>query len=191
MFARLIVGILKGLVLGGLIGFGLLKIGFAVPPAILAYIAASVTGIVIGLVAGKPIWAKDAKIEAGMKAVVGALLGAGLMFAVRKWLTMPLMPALPDALGATQQIADAAKKSGDVVALGQFSMTSLAVIAAALGGFYDADNTPDAAGADQPSEAKASSAGKTGKRIATPSAEEDLDLGDEESLSADEKKAKK
>jgi hypothetical protein len=187
MFARLIVGILKGLVIGGLIGFGLLKLGFAVPPAILAYLAAAITGVVIGLVAGKPIWVKDAKIEAGMKAFVGALLGAGLMFVARKWLTIPLLPALPDALGASKQIAEA----GGSVSLGQFSMTSLAVIAAVLGGFYDADNTPEPESADKRPDEAASSSGKTGKRIAGPGAEEDLDLGDEESLSANEKKAKK
>lgn len=189
MFARLIVGILKGLVVGGLIGFGLLKLGFAVTPAILAYIAAALTGVIVGLVAGKPIWAKDAKIEAGMKAFVGALLGAGLMFAVRKWLTVPLLPALPDALGAADQI----KAAANPVTLGQFSMTSLAVIAAVLGGFYDADNTPDPEAANKPDDSKASSSGKTPtkQRIATPPADEDLGLDEEENLQEDAKKAKK
>lgn len=189
MFARLIVGILKGLVVGGLIGFGLLKLGFAVTPAILAYVAAALTGIVVGLIAGKPIWAKDAKIEAGMKAFVGALLGVGLMFAVRRWLTMPLMPALPNALGAADQI----KKAGDVVTLGQFSMTSLATIAAVLGGFYDADNTPDPEAANKPADSKASSSTKTAtkQRVATPAADEDLGLDEDEGLEEDVKKAKK
>jgi hypothetical protein len=189
MFARLIVGILKGLVVGGLIGFGLLKLQLAVTPAILAYIAAALTGIIIGLVAGKPIWAKDAKIEAGMKAFVGALLGAGLMFAVRRWLTMPLMPALPNALGAAKQI----EAAGGAVTLGQFSMTSLATIAAVLGGFYDADNTPEPESADKPADAKASSSAKTPtkQRVATPPADEDLGLEDDESLEDDVKKAKK
>jgi hypothetical protein len=189
MFARLIVGILKGLAVGGLIGFGLLKLGFAVPPAILAYIAAALTGIVVGLIAGKPIWAKDAKIEAGMKAFVGALLGAGLMFAVRKWLTMPLMPALPNALGAAEQI----KEAGNAVTLGQFSMTSLAVIASVLGGFYDADNTPDEGSDNKTAENKSGSSAKTPtkQRVATPSADEDLNLDDEEGLEDDVKKAKK
>ena len=46
--------------------------------AVLAYVAAALTGVLTGLVAGKPIWASGAKIEAGLKAVFGALLGAGL-----------------------------------------------------------------------------------------------------------------
>ena len=55
----------------------------------MAYLGAALTGVLIGLVAGKPIWAKDAKIEAGMKAFVGALLATGLMYAARRFLTMP------------------------------------------------------------------------------------------------------
>ena len=65
MLGRLITGILKGLVLGGLVGFGLVKLGMAVPAAWLAYVAAAITGVLIGLIAGKPIWAPDARIEAG------------------------------------------------------------------------------------------------------------------------------
>src|SRR4051812_18701263 len=90
MLGRLLIGIVKGLLLGGLIGFGLAKLGLAAPGAIIAYLAAAATGVLVGLIAGKPIWAKDAKIEAGMKAFVGALLGAGLMYAARRWLTMPV-----------------------------------------------------------------------------------------------------
>jgi hypothetical protein len=111
------------------------------------------------------------------------------MFAVRRWLTMPLMPALPDALGATKQI----EAAGGAVTLGQFSMTSLATIAAVLGGFYDADNTPEPESADKPEDAKASSSAKTPtkQRVATPPADEDLGLDEDESLEDDVKKAKK
>lgn len=180
MLGRLIIGIIKGLVVGGLIGFGLLKLGFAVLPAWLAYIAAAITGVVIGLVAGKPIWAKDAKIEAGMKAVVGALLGAGLMFAARKWLTMFLPTDLLSQIGVMTK--------SDTIRFGEFPITSLAAIAALLGGFYDADNTPEPEG-EAKEEAKAQPA-KAGpqKRIAQP-AEDELD--EDFDTSADEKKAKK
>jgi hypothetical protein len=176
MLGRLIVGILKGIILGGLLGFGLVKLGYAVPPAWLAYIAASVAGVLIGLIAGKPIWAKDAKIEAGMKAFVGALLGAGLMFAARKWLTVPLL--LPDSatialgIGPTKQ----------VFTMSTFAMTSLAMVAAVLGGFYDADNTPEPEGEKKPAAKAAPDPTANGKasaapkgRIAAPPVEADLD----------------
>jgi len=186
MFARLIVGILKGLVVGGLIGFGLVKLGlglFVGKFAILAYVAAAVTGIIVGLIAGKPIWAKDAKIEAGMKAFVGALLGAGLMFGLRK-LEIPLAASVPEIFGIMTK---------DPQTLGTFPVTGLAMIAAVLGGFYDADNTPDGETADKPADAKASSSAKTPtkQRIATPPADEDLGLDEDEGLEDDVKKAKK
>jgi hypothetical protein len=119
MFARLIVGILKGLVVGGLVGFALIKLGvglFVGGWAVLAYIAAAVTGIVVGLIAGKPIWAKDAKVEAGMKAFVGALLGAGLMFGLRK-IAPPLADSVPAAFGVMTK---------DPQTLATFPITALA-----------------------------------------------------------------
>ncbi|MEZ4300099.1 MAG: hypothetical protein R3B70_34445 [Polyangiaceae bacterium] len=179
MLARLLVGILKGLVLGALLGFGLVKLGMAVPGAVVAYIAAAVTGILIGLVAGKPIWAKDARIEAGMKAGVGALLGVGLMFAARRWLTMPV----PDGL---LTLTKATVAEGTTATLGGFSMTSLAAIAALLGGFYDADNTPEP---DKPEAKKESSAPADKKRIATPT--EDEEFEDELEAEPEKKKEKK
>jgi hypothetical protein len=81
------------------------------------------------LVAGKPIWASGAKIEAGLKAVSGALLGAGAMFAIRRWggsLGMLEVPAI-GANGAT--------------AIGDLPAVSLPLVAAILGAFFELDNT--------------------------------------------------
>jgi hypothetical protein len=161
MLGRLLIGIVKGLVVGGLLGFGLVKLGVALPGAVIAYLAAAFTGVIIGLIAGKPIWAKDAKIEAGAKAVVGALLGVGLMAVERTWLQVPLPP-----LGAL---------APEGATLGGFAMTSLAAVAALLGGFYDADN--DASGEEQhPPAAAAGASSKGNRRIAasaTPREEEE------------------
>ena len=55
MLGRLLIGIVKGLLVGGLVGFALAKLGFAAPGAIIAYLAAAMTGVLVGLVAGKPI----------------------------------------------------------------------------------------------------------------------------------------
>jgi hypothetical protein len=162
MLGRLLIGIVKGLVVGGLLGFALVKLGFAVPIAVVAYLAAALTGVVIGLIAGKPIWAKDAKIEAGAKAVVGALLGVGLMAAERTWLQVPL-----PTVGLSALVPDGATLSG-------FAMTSLALVAAVLGGFYDADN--DAPSEEAAPVAGAQAKGKGNRRIAaapTPGEEEE------------------
>jgi len=55
MLARLLIGIVKGLIVGALVGFGLAKIGMAAPGAVIAYLAAALTALFLGLVAGKPI----------------------------------------------------------------------------------------------------------------------------------------
>jgi hypothetical protein len=180
MLARLIVGIIKGLVVGGLLGLGFLQLGFASFPLWVALLAAALSGIVIGLVAGKPIWAKDARIEAGMKATVGAILGAGLMFAAHRYLTMELPNGLLALLGVMTK----------GIALGHFPITALATVTALLGGFYEADNTPEPEG-ETKSEGEAKSAAASGgkKRIATSAQDEDID--DEFSEDADPKKAKK
>jgi hypothetical protein len=159
MVGRLFLGLLKGIVVGGLVGFALgAAFGAAGPPAWLAYIAAVVTGALVGLVAGKPIWAKDARIEAGAKAVVGALLGAGLLFAARRWLAFPL----PFSLGAFAEPQPT---------LGLSAIPSLALVAAVLGAFYEADNTPSAEGAS----ARSDSPGKPA-RVApgAPSADDEF-----------------
>src|SRR5262245_58106810 len=161
MLGRLVVGIIKGLVVGALLGFGIAKLGFAAPGALIAYAAAALSGVLIGLVAGKPIWAKDAKIEAGMKAAIGAILGAGMMFVVRKWLQMPL-PFSVGELGPAEGTAT----------LGGLAVTSLALVTAVIGGFYEADNTP---GPPETDKEQLKSAPEVAKRIAAPSSKADLD----------------
>jgi len=186
MLGRLLIGIVKGLIVGGLLGFGLAKLGFAAPGALIAYAAAAVTGILIGLVAGKPIWAKDAKVEAGMKAFVGALLGCGLMYVARRWLTMPVPVPLGELGGANASLGQVAGSAGTI---GGLAITSLAAIAAVLGGFYEADNNPsDDAGAKSAEPAK-KSAEPGNKRIAASAQESELE--DEPEGEPEKKRSKK
>jgi hypothetical protein len=184
MLGRLLIGIVKGLLVGALLGFALAKLGFAAPGAIVAYLAAAATGVLIGLVAGKPIWAKDAKIEAGMKAFVGALLGAGLMYAARRWLTMPV-PLIGPLWAANTSLGEAATSSTGTV--GGMAITSLAAIAALLGGFYEADNDPSEG--EHTPEAGAKRAPASNKRIAAHEAGEEAD--DDLDAEADPKRSKK
>jgi hypothetical protein len=181
MLGRLLIGIVKGLIVGGLVGFGLVQLGMATPGAVLAYLAAALTGVLVGLVAGKPIWAKDAKIEAGMKAFVGALLGAGLMYAARRWLTMPLPPALASLANPSPAEADVA------ASLGSVGMTSLAAVGAVLGGFYEADNNPNEVEGTPAASGKQAAA--SGKRVAPQ--QEELEEEDEAGGEADKKRSKK
>jgi hypothetical protein len=148
MLKRLLLGLILGFVVGALVaaalvaGLHVVQLG-----ALTAYLFAAVTGVLVGLVAGKPIWAKGGQIEAGLKAFFGALLGAGGMFAVRQWLKVDV------DLSMIQH-----GMSGPV---GDLPAAALPLIAAVLGGFYELDNTGDG---DEKNEKK--TADKGGKRVA-------------------------
>ncbi len=185
MIGRLLVGLVKGLVVGGLLGFALAKLGFVAPGAIIAYLAAAAAGALVGLVAGKPIWAKDAKIEAGMKAVVGALLGAGLMFAIRKWVGVPL----PTSLGALSGPNLSLLESSANGTIGGLAVTSLALVAAVLGGFYEVDNTPNADGEKAKGGARVDEGAKGKARIGAIA--KDSEAEDDVDSDVDPKRAKR
>jgi hypothetical protein len=135
MLKRLLLGIITGLIVGGAVAAGVIGglhwLTFAEAGALgttLAYALAAGTGVVVGLVAGKPIWAKGGQIEAALKAFFGALLAAGGMFALRTWAKVDVDLAMLHA------------GSG---ALGDLPGATLPIIAAVLGGFYELDNTPE------------------------------------------------
>jgi hypothetical protein len=159
MFRRLLLGLVLGLIVGGLVAAALvagLHVSFFGPDAggaALAYATAALTGVLTGLVAGKPIWAAGAKIEAGLKAFFGALLAAGLMFALRQWI-----PFHPDmAFLAPGQDAAVLREA----TIGQLPALSLPIVAALLGGFFELDNTGATEG-----EAPKDDASKSRKRVA-------------------------
>lgn len=129
MARRAVIGLVKGLLLGGVIALVLVKgLGVATFGALLAYPIAVLVGVLAGFVAGRPIWDREGRIEATLKAVVGAIVGAGLMFAMRKWLN----PSLD--LG-----------SFGAGGLGELPVVSLPLIATALSVFFELDNTGEPA----------------------------------------------
>ncbi len=159
MVKRLAVGLFLGLLVGLAVaatlthGLGIAFIGSL--GAIAAYVAAAGTGLLVGLVTGKPIWSATGKIEAGLKAFFGALIAAGLMFVLRKWITVDVDLSFlnPGASGS----------------LGAVPYAALPPIAALLGGFFEVDNTPEAA------EANADTAPKTRVRVAANAEADELD----------------
>jgi hypothetical protein len=156
MLKRLLVGLVVGIVIGGVAAAAIIKglgvttfAATGIGPAF-AYLAAIATGVVAGLVAGKPIWAKGAWIEVGLKAFFGSLLAAGAMFALRRWGTVPVDLA---ALGAGP--------------IGLLPATSLPILATILSVFYELDNT-DAPEGEASASKDSSSNGKGNKRVAAP-----------------------
>jgi hypothetical protein len=178
MVKRLVLGLVVGLLVGGVVAFALLR-GLGVPDfalgaggALLAYASAAATGALTGLVAGKPIWSKGGQIEAGLKAIVGALVAAGGMFALRQWVHVDV--ALPDALtnlGANPAIHDVHG------ALGALPFTALPLIAGVLGAFFGLDNTDGPAEPSKSKGVRVATAGNGKSRVATDdAADEDEDV---------------
>jgi hypothetical protein len=127
MLRRLLLGLVKGLLIGGLLAAALVQgLGVSVFGALLAYASAVVLGVLAGLFAGKPFWAKDARIEVALKAVVGAAVATASMFALRKWVTTELHLG---AFGAG--------------AVGSLPAVSLPLIATFLALVFEIDNTSE------------------------------------------------
>jgi len=182
MIKRLLYGLVFGLIVGGLLAAALIK-GLGMLAFVgtgggaLAYVFAAVTGILVGLVAGKPIWASGGQIEAGLKAFFGALLASGLMFAMRRWLHVDLN------LGGLGLGPAAATEIGNLPAV------TLPAIAMLLGAFYEADNTPEAdKDKDKDKGKKDEKSGKPEGKVRV-AADADADDADEEQ--EEPKKAKK
>src|SRR3954452_12774598 len=73
---RVILGLVKGAVVGGGVGYGLLRLGWT--SAVFAYLACAVVGALVGVVAGRAPWKAETIWTPVVKAIVGAVIGVGL-----------------------------------------------------------------------------------------------------------------
>ena len=73
---RVIIGLVKGLIVGGAVGYGLLRLGWT--SGVLAYVACAIVGAVVGVVAGRAPWKAETIWTPVLKMIVGAGIGAGL-----------------------------------------------------------------------------------------------------------------
>ena len=91
MLRHLLLGLMEGLVIGLALGAGAARgLGLSAPGGIVLALLSAGAGFLVGLVAGRPVWARDAKTEAMLKAGVGAAGAAGLSLAARHWLKVSL-----------------------------------------------------------------------------------------------------
>ena len=84
---RVILGFIKGAIIGGGIGFGLLRLGWTT--SILAYLACALVGAVVGVVAGRAPWKAETICTPVVKMIVGAVIGVGLCAVGYKLLPNP------------------------------------------------------------------------------------------------------
>jgi hypothetical protein len=139
--------------------------------ALLAFLAAAASGCLVGLVAGKPIWSSEGKIESILKAVFGTVLGLGGMWALRRFGTMPMdLTALKAGVGP----------------IGELPFTSLPIITGVLGAFFELDNTPADKDDEKKEKGEKSSAGNGKVRVAHE--EEDAEEEEEEEAPKAKKK---
>jgi len=73
---RVIIGLVKGLIVGAGVGYGLLRLGWT--SGALAYVACAVVGALVGVVAGRAPWKAETIWTPVLKMIVGAGIGVGL-----------------------------------------------------------------------------------------------------------------
>jgi hypothetical protein len=73
---RVIIGLIKGAIVGGAVGFGLLHLGWT--GGVMAYLACALVGAVVGVVAGQAPWRASTIWTPVLKMIFGAGIGVGL-----------------------------------------------------------------------------------------------------------------
>lgn len=127
MLKRLLLGLLKGSLIGAGVGSLLVFVfGVSTMGSGLAYLAVVLTGILVALLAGKPIWARGAWVEVLLKGVAAALVGAALLYGVRNYLdtTVAFGPSMTGSLS-------------------QLPLAILPLVATVLAVFFEVDNTDE------------------------------------------------
>jgi hypothetical protein len=92
---RVLLGIVKGGLIGAAVGFGAAKVGFG--GGITAWVVYGVVGFLTGIVCGRALWRQETLVTPLLKGIVGVLIGLGLYWVATKVLggmTLPLTAAL-------------------------------------------------------------------------------------------------
>lgn len=137
MLKRLIIGVIKGLLVGGAIGSALhFGLGWTTAAGLFAYLLAMGSGATAGVLAGKPPWRQQAWIESVLKSVAGLGVGALAYWGASSWLAFPLPFEIPGIASATPWT--------------EMTLGITTATAAVFGALVELDNTDD----DAPAKAK-------------------------------------
>jgi hypothetical protein len=86
---RLFLGLIKGVIIGGGLGYGFMQLGALSKQGFMQYLLYAAIGALVGFIAGKPFWRHETIWTPIVKAIVGALICVGLYLLVKKPLGDP------------------------------------------------------------------------------------------------------
>jgi hypothetical protein len=133
---RVLLGLLKGGVIGAAVGGAALQIGVA--GGVFAVLTYAVIGGLVGIVCGRPPWKQDTFWTSALKGMFGVGVGIGLYFLARK-------------LVGGVHVAFAAQLGAPDRPLGELPILLGPMIGALWGMLVEVDDASDAKKADAPS----------------------------------------
>ena len=78
---RLVLGVLKGAIVGAAVGYGAWKLGLG---GALGFVVYGLVGALVGVICGKPLWRQETLFTPLLKSIVGFAIGVGLFYGARK-----------------------------------------------------------------------------------------------------------
>jgi hypothetical protein len=79
---RLVLGVLKGTIVGAAVGYGAWKVGLGGGP--LSFVVYGLVGALVGVICGKPLWRQETLFTPLLKSIFGFAIGVGLFYGARK-----------------------------------------------------------------------------------------------------------
>lgn len=134
-----VIGLLKGGIIGGGLGFGFMYLGPLARAGWAHFLLYAAIGILVGLIAGKPFWAKRADNESKLVPIIRAVLGAGISIGLYALVVKALGdPGLSFASGWPQ--IGGAKAAGAATTIGQMPYILGGLIGIVYGVFVEVDD---------------------------------------------------
>lgn len=132
---RVIIGLLKGGVIGGGLGFLFLQLGGLAEQPFMHYLLYGAIGLLVGLIAGRPFWAKRGN---WVVPVIRALFGVGVCIGLFALATKAFGdPSIPFASSSWPQLSF---KGAEGVTLGELPYALGAAVGIVYGIFVEVDD---------------------------------------------------
>ncbi|MCK5799162.1 MAG: hypothetical protein KAI47_18340 [Deltaproteobacteria bacterium] len=137
---RIIIGFLKGGIVGGGLGFGFIYLGPLARAGWANYVLYALIGFLVGLIAGKPFWAKRADNESKLVPIIRAFLGAAVAVGFYALVVKALGDPTLTIAATWPQVGADAKASGVATTLGRLPYILGALIGIVYGVFVEIDD---------------------------------------------------